>query len=63
MHISYDVHGLLMSQEPSTIDVKLMFILCFEILFIRFDVHDVLCADDGIVIADRSTLGDGDKKL
>ena len=35
----------------------------FEILFIIFDAHDVLCVDDGIAIASRSTLGDEDEKL
>ena len=30
----------------------------FEILFIIFDAHDILCSGDGIVISSRSTLGD-----
>ena len=35
----------------------------FEILFIRFDAHDDLCAGDGIMIANRSSLGDGAENL
>ena len=34
-----------------------------EILSIRFDAHDVLGANDGIVISDQSTSGDGVDKL
>ena len=35
----------------------------FQILFIIFDAHDVLCADDGLTIVNQSTSGDRDETI
>ena len=56
------MHGLWMSQETSKVEVDWWFVIV-EILFMRFDAQVVLCAGDGIVIANRSTLGDGAENI
>ena len=34
-----------------------------EMMFIIFYAHDFLCVDDGIVISNRSTSGDGAENI
>ena len=52
------IHGLWMSQKTLKVEVDRWFVIV-EILFMRFDARADLCAGDGIVIANRSTSGDG----
>ena len=51
-----------MSQETSKVEINQWFVIV-EILFMRFDARVVLCVGDGIVIAYRSTSGDGAENI